>query len=90
MGVAAETIAVSDGYPLAVTRFPAERPWASLLIAGAMGVRQDFYAHVERLHVAPEQIGAHRIGHFGYFSSTSEPTLWDESLRWLRAAAETA
>jgi Predicted alpha/beta hydrolase len=35
----------SDGYELAVTRFPAQgEPWATLCIGGAMGVRQDFYA----------------------------------------------
>jgi predicted alpha/beta hydrolase len=34
----------ADGYPLAVTRFPAAgTPWSTLVIGGAMGVRQDFY-----------------------------------------------
>lgn len=43
------TALASDGYELAVTRFPAEgRAWATLLCAGAMGVRQDFYAPFAR------------------------------------------
>ena len=34
----------TDGYELALTRFPAEgRAWATVLIAGAMGIRQGFY-----------------------------------------------
>lgn len=44
-----DTAKAADGYPLAVTRFPAEgRPWATVLIAGAMGVRQDFYEPLAR------------------------------------------
>ncbi len=42
-------------------------------------------AKVERCH-----IGGGRIGHFGYFAPASEPTLWAESLSWLRSAVETA
>jgi predicted alpha/beta hydrolase len=35
----------TDGYDLAVTRFPARgTPWATCCIGSAMGVRQDFYA----------------------------------------------
>ena len=47
-----------------------------------------FYAAapVERRHVAPEQVGRKRIGHFGYFSEGSRPTLWKETLAWLQAA----
>ncbi|MBK6981436.1 MAG: alpha/beta fold hydrolase [Betaproteobacteria bacterium] len=42
----------ADGHELAVTRFPAEgRAWATLLVAGAMGVRQDFYEPLAR-HLA--------------------------------------
>jgi predicted alpha/beta hydrolase len=44
VGVAAEEVAVR--------RFPATRPWASLVIAGAMGVRQDFYAPIARYFAA--------------------------------------
>src|SRR5260221_13373015 len=43
------TALASDGHELAVTRFPAEgRAWATMLCAGAMGVRQDFYAPFAR------------------------------------------
>jgi predicted alpha/beta hydrolase len=39
----------ATGHALAVTRFPASgTPWASLVIAGAMGVRQDFYHPLAR------------------------------------------
>lgn len=39
-----DTAPATDGYPLAVTRFPPEGPaWATMLVAAAMGVRQDFY-----------------------------------------------
>jgi predicted alpha/beta hydrolase len=47
-------------------------------------------AAVERRHVAPADIAARHLGHFGFFSERSRDTLWDESLRWLRATIETA
>jgi predicted alpha/beta hydrolase len=44
-GGARATAAAGDGHPLAITRFtPAGEAWGTVLIAGAMGVRQDFYA----------------------------------------------
>lgn len=44
-----DTARAADGYELAVTRFPAEgEAWATLLVAGAMGVRQDFYEPLAR------------------------------------------
>ena len=43
------TARATDGYELTVTRFPAEgKAWGSVLVAGAMGVRQDFYAPFAR------------------------------------------
>ena len=43
------TARAADGYELAVTRFPAHgEAIANLVIAGAMGVRQDFYAPLAR------------------------------------------
>jgi predicted alpha/beta hydrolase len=43
------TATARDGYELAATRFPAEgAAWATLCLAGAMGVRQDFYAPYAR------------------------------------------
>ncbi|QJR09703.1 hypothetical protein DSM104443_00753 [Usitatibacter rugosus] len=47
------TAAAADGHELAVTRFAAQEPaFASVLIAGAMGVRQDFYAPLARFLAA--------------------------------------
>ncbi|MBL8157554.1 MAG: alpha/beta hydrolase, partial [Anaerolineae bacterium] len=34
-------------------------------------------------HLQPSDIGAPSIGHFGFFRSKSEPTLWAESSEWL-------
>ena len=46
----------SDGVELAVTRYPAEgTAWATMLVAGAMGVRQDFYEPFAR-HLAMQGI----------------------------------
>ena len=43
----------ADGFELAVTRFcGAGRPWGNVLVAGAMGVRQDFYAPFARFLAA--------------------------------------
>lgn len=43
------TAPAADGYELAVTRFEARGPaFATLVLAGAMGVRQDFYAPLAR------------------------------------------
>ena len=42
-----------DGHSLAVTRIPATgTPWATLVIAGAMAVRQDFYGPLARYFAA--------------------------------------
>lgn len=44
-----DTARAADGHELAVTRFPAEgQAWATILVAGAMGVRQDFYEPIAR------------------------------------------
>ena len=40
---------------------------------------------LEHRHVAPSQIGAAGIGHFGFFSPENRATLWKQSLEWLRA-----
>jgi predicted alpha/beta hydrolase len=48
-----QTAFASDGFPLAVRHFPAEGgAWATMLIAGAMAVRQDFYAPIARFFAA--------------------------------------
>ena len=54
-----ESAHAADGYELAVTRFPARaEPWATVVIAGAMGVRQDFYAPLARFLAAQ---GVHAV-----------------------------
>lgn len=47
-----------------------------------------FYRHarVEECHVAPGDVGAKRIGHFGFFAERARATLWPEALGWLRRA----
>lgn len=46
----------SDGFELAVTRYPAEgTAWATVLVASAMGVRQEFYEPFAR-HLATQGI----------------------------------
>jgi predicted alpha/beta hydrolase len=47
-------------------------------------VRHLASSRVTRRHVAPGEMGARRIGHFGYFAEASRDTLWRESLAWLR------
>ena len=45
--------AAGDGYPLAITRFAAQgEAWATMCVAPAMGVRQDFYAPFARFLAA--------------------------------------
>jgi predicted alpha/beta hydrolase len=43
-------------------------------------------AQITRRHVAPSEIGVHKIGHFGFFRPYCEP-LWLETARWLSAAS---
>lgn len=59
----------------------------------------DYYRNSPRthLHLAPEAVGETQIGHFAFFHSRFEPTLWQIPLQWLRdgclaevPAAETA
>ncbi|HVL76795.1 MAG TPA: alpha/beta fold hydrolase [Noviherbaspirillum sp.] len=45
------------------------------------------HAQVERRAIAPEEIGARRIGHFGFFREQFRPTLWQQALRWLEQRA---
>ena len=47
-------------------------------------------AALEHRHVAPADLGAEAIGHFGFFSERSRPNLWRDSLEWLRARAKHA
>ena len=60
----------------------------SIVTKRAIDHMHAFYraASVERRHVAPADVGANRVGHFGFFAESSRETLWRESLEWLRAA----
>lgn len=40
-------------------------------------------ARVERRHVQPSEIGARRIGHFGFFNERFAESLWPVASRWL-------
>ncbi len=42
-------------------------------------------AAVEHRHVSPADVGASRIGHFGFFRKRFEDTLWSEVGDWLQA-----
>ncbi len=42
---------------------------------------------VTHLRIAPEQIGVDEIGHFAFFHSRFEATLWPVALHWLRHAS---
>jgi len=93
-----DTAKAADGIDLAVTRFPAEgRAWGTVLVAGAMGVRQDFYEPLARflaeggLHVLTfdyRGVGASRDG--GLRGVRASITTWamsdlDAMLREARA-----
>jgi predicted alpha/beta hydrolase len=95
-----DTAKAADGHELAVTRFPAEgEAWATLLLAGAMGVRQDFYEPLARflaesgVHVLTfdyRGMGASREGSLRGFAA--DLTTWAEAdldamLREARAMA---
>jgi predicted alpha/beta hydrolase len=44
-------------------------------------------APVERFHIAPDDVGARRIGHFGFFRPQFQSTLWQRALDWLEQRA---
>jgi predicted alpha/beta hydrolase len=46
----------------------------------------DFYknAVLERRYIRPQDIGAKRIGHFGFFRPQFRATLWQEAVDWLQ------
>ena len=55
----------------------------------AQGVRSmhDLYraAPIEYRRIAPEEIGAGKIGHFGFFRPEFERTLWPIGKDWIEA-----
>lgn len=59
-------------------------PWATppaidLLVSGFSS------ADSERRHVHPRDVGARKIGHFGYFRPEHRETLWKDAADWLAA-----
>jgi predicted alpha/beta hydrolase len=60
----------------------ADDTWATaaaidLLMSGFSGTRP------ERVQIAPRDVGAARIGHFGFFRPEHRDTLWREAAEWL-------
>lgn len=69
------TARAHDGFPQAVTRFTARgRPWASPVIASAMGVRQELYAPLATF-LAEHGIHVITFDYRGTFSSRTTPLL---------------
>jgi predicted alpha/beta hydrolase len=57
-------------------------PWATppavdLLCAGFTGTT------AERIDIAPADVGATKIGHFGFFRPAHRDTLWRDAAEWL-------
>lgn len=52
----------------------------------------DFYknAQQERRYIRPQDVGARRIGHFGFFRAQFKNTLWRQALAWLDQRAQAA
>ncbi|WP_019141638.1 alpha/beta hydrolase family protein [Noviherbaspirillum massiliense] len=50
----------------------------------------DYYrnAQVERRHIAPQEVQAKRIGHFGFFRPEFQPSLWRQAADWLEQCAQ--
>jgi predicted alpha/beta hydrolase len=42
-------------------------------------------AEVTRRHLHPEEVGAARVGHFGYFRAEAGPRLWQQTIEWMEA-----
>jgi predicted alpha/beta hydrolase len=68
-------------YALADDRYAPKRAVEGLL---------DLYAGADKelRFVRPRDVGAKRIGHFGFFRPGFEPSLWREARAWLLARAE--
>jgi predicted alpha/beta hydrolase len=63
---------------------PADDPWATrpaveLLCAGFTAIRPEIVT------VTPADVGATRIGHFGFFRAEHRDTLWRGAAEWLQA-----
>ena len=57
-------------------------PWATPPAIDAL-VKHFTGTQVERVQVAPRDIGAAKIGHFGFFRPEHRDTLWRDAAKWL-------
>jgi predicted alpha/beta hydrolase len=55
----------------------ATAPAIDMLLAGFTGARR------EHIRIAPRDVGAKRIGHFGFFRPEHRETLWRDAVDWL-------
>jgi predicted alpha/beta hydrolase len=58
-----------------------------LMSQWSMDSLHSFYrnAPLDRKHIAPKEVGAKRIGHFGFFRPQFKPTLWQQVSSWMEA-----
>jgi predicted alpha/beta hydrolase len=55
-----------------------------LLEAGSRMLHDAYRANtVDYRLISPEDVGLGRIGHFGFFKSSGEPTLWPIVTAWM-------
>ncbi|MEA2934598.1 MAG: hypothetical protein QOD74_1244 [Variibacter sp.] len=81
-----QTLAARENYPrydgaLLAIGFD-DDPWATapaidLLVSGYTGAKS------ERRQIAPRQVGAEKIGHFGFFRPERREPLWRQAAEWL-------
>jgi len=57
-------------------------PWATPKAIDAL-VSHFTGTKVERAHIAPREVGASKIGHFGFFRPEHRDTLWRDAAQWL-------
>jgi predicted alpha/beta hydrolase len=80
ISINARDVTTANGQLIRATLFqPEQRATAGVLIVPAMGVAQR-YAPKNMIRIAPADVGARRIGHFGFFRSSCEQALWQKYL----------
>ena len=62
--------------------------WGRLDAAAALAAVEAFLAQYpgaqrEMKRIAPREVSAERIGHFGFFRERFRDTLWQEAAEWL-------
>ena len=65
---------------------PTTSPTTATLRAFAAGLMRSIPREKEILRVAPADIAASRIGHFGFFREQFRGPLWRPSVDWLAAS----